>query len=58
MERQLRDDDIVHLTLVGPTGAQSQMETPIKLADLADYIIARMPQPPKPEESQDTLATP
>lgn len=40
--RTLRGDDVIHVSLVSPTGELSQVEAPISLDEIADYIIARM----------------
>ena len=48
MTRELDGSDVVHVTLVGPTGALSQVDTPVTLDDLVVFVLKRIPVPVEP----------
>lgn len=39
---ELQGSAIIHITFVSPTGAMSQVETPVSLDDLVEFIRAKL----------------
>lgn len=41
-KRELRGDDVFHMTLASPTGAMSPVDAPIALDEVAAYVMAKL----------------